>query len=220
MPTTEAPARNRPREPGLAWLAGAYLLAVGAMFGAGYQLTLHRAERLWVLANGLPSSWLAADAWVPFWAPALVPYASINLAYPAAFFLCRDLRELQGLALRLMAVQALAFTAFWQWPLRLAHPRPELSGPWAEAYGWLGWFDRPYNLVPSLHVAALVVLWAAGCRRFGPRARPWLHAWALAVALSTLLSWQHHLLDVAAGAALGALASLSAGGRAAWRRRS
>ena len=59
------------------------------------------------------------------------------------------------------------------------------------------------NDLPSLHVAFAFTLAMA----FAPRARPvgrvLLYAWAIVTALSTLLTRQHHVLDVAGWRAAG-----------------
>ncbi len=60
--------------------------------------------------------------------------------------------------------------------------------------------DRPYNQLPSLHVALCVIFWVS------LPLSPWrmaLRAWLVLVAVSTLFTWQHHVLDVIAGCALG-----------------
>lgn len=186
-----------------------HLVAVGGVFLGGYQLTLRHAHRL----HELPSSVTAWDAWVPFWPASILPYASINLVYLAAFFLCRSERALQGLTLRLLFVQVSAFVCFWLWPLQWGRPRPALGGIWRMAYGWLASFDLPHNLAPSLHIAVLVVLWSWLRSITAPRWQPWVHGWAAMVALSALTTWQHHLLDVAGGALLGALALVGGRGR-------
>jgi membrane-associated phospholipid phosphatase len=62
--------------------------------------------------------------------------------------------------------------------------------------------DQPYNCFPSLHVSLTVLaslIWARGRRRL---AVP-LAGWVVLVALSTLFTKQHVLLDVLAGAVLG-----------------
>jgi hypothetical protein len=58
-----------------------------------------------------------------------------------------------------------------------------------------------YNDCPSLHVA-YGVMGAEVFRRKQPR-RGWLfHLWALAIAISAWLTYQHHLADIVAGYAL------------------
>ena len=62
-----------------------------------------------------------------------------------------------------------------------------------------------YNLVPSLHVALTVVTLLTLWPLVGRVSKGLFMAWAVALALSTLLTHQHHVLDVAAGLLLGAL---------------
>jgi membrane-associated phospholipid phosphatase len=89
----------------------------------------------------------------------------------------------------------------------------ELSFPPQEATGFAGILvdaaravALPYNCVPSLHVAlALTAAWAYASAG-GPRWRFFVWSWAGAIAASTLLTHQHHLVDLAAGALLSGLA--------------
>ncbi len=71
---------------------------------------------------------------------------------------------------------------------------------------WLAVFQRiskPFNAFPSMHVSyclfSAVAIWGYGFRSEGFV----LIIWALLVALSTLLTRQHNLVDVITGAALG-----------------
>ena len=65
--------------------------------------------------------------------------------------------------------------------------------------------DLPYNLFPSLHIALgglLAVTYARHTR--GVRARR-LASWFVLIAASAVLTYQHHVLDVVGGFALGGL---------------
>jgi hypothetical protein len=62
------------------------------------------------------------------------------------------------------------------------------------------------NDMPSLHVAFAFTLAAAFSARTGRAGGVVLFAWAVATALSTLLTRQHNLLDVAGGLMLAAIA--------------
>jgi hypothetical protein len=63
--------------------------------------------------------------------------------------------------------------------------------------------DQPYNLAPSLHIAMAIILWDL----YRTKLRGWWRAigavWFMLIGISTLLTWQHHLVDVVAGGALG-----------------
>ena len=91
---------------------------------------------------------------------------------------------------------------------------PVVASDWASLYGALSIFDQPYNLAPSLHVAIAIVLWAQLRSRFAGK---WLlvcHIWVAAIVMSALSTWQHNLVDVLAGGALGAMSLLAIRGRA------
>ena len=140
---------------------------------------------------------------IPFVPVLIVPYMSIDLFFVASFFPCADRIELRAHARRVAAAILIAGMAFVVFPLTTGYPRPEVSG-------WTGWlfeflwsFDKPHNLAPSLHVALASLLWPVYARH--TRAwRTWLvHVWFGLMVASPLFTWQHHVLDVAAGAMLG-----------------
>jgi hypothetical protein len=175
------------------------LLGCAAVFVAGYQLTLRRALRL----GDLPSSAWVWDAWVPFWPASIVAYCSIDLAYPIAFFMARELAQLHRLAARLMLVQLTCFACFWFWPMRMSRVPQPAAPTWEAWFTALSAFDGASNLVPSLHVAILGVLWSHLRASMSARwSRLGCDGWALCVLLSALTTWQHHVIDVLLGAAL------------------
>ncbi|MDB5846926.1 MAG: serine/threonine protein phosphatase [Rhodoferax sp.] len=178
--------------------AALYLVAVAAVFVSGYQLTLRHAARL----PARPDTAVWLDAWVPLWPWSVVPYCSLDLVYLAAFFICSEPQALRRLSLRLLAVQGVAFVCFWLLPFHMRRAVPEVPGLPAHLYQWLGLFDQPGNLLPSLHIAVLGVLWCTLLPHVPPRFRkPW-HAWAVAVGVSALTTWQHQVPDVLAGGLL------------------
>ena len=175
------------------------LLACGGVFVAGYQLTLRHALRQ-------PERWSSAlpwDAWVPFWPASIVAYLSINVAYALAFLLTREVRHLHQLAARIVVVQWLSFICFWIWPMHMERHWPPMDDAWSAWYQGLAAFDGPSNLLPSLHVAILGILWRHCRASLKTRTqRVALDVWALCVLVSALTTWQHHVLDVLAGALL------------------
>ena len=72
----------------------------------------------------------------------------------------------------------------------------------------LALLDRPYNRAPSLHIGVLVLLWL----HLGPRLAGWwraaLQGWLLLIGVSVLTTWQHHVIDIPAGAAAALLCVL------------
>lgn len=65
------------------------------------------------------------------------------------------------------------------------------------------WINLTYNYLPSLHVGMAVLCASIYARTAPPKIRVLLWAWAAAIGLSTLLTHQHYVADVAAGGALG-----------------
>jgi protein-tyrosine phosphatase len=63
--------------------------------------------------------------------------------------------------------------------------------------------DKPYNLLPSLHIAFRTILAQHYSRHTRGFWRSASNVWFVLVGLSTLLTYQHHFMDVAAGFALG-----------------
>ncbi|HEY6140294.1 MAG TPA: Ser/Thr and Tyr protein phosphatase [Thermoanaerobaculia bacterium] len=76
------------------------------------------------------------------------------------------------------------------------------SAPYEAIFAGMFRVDRPYNLVPSLHVifSAAIALACADVVR--PAARVALLAWLAVIVASTVLVHQHHLLDVGAALAI------------------
>lgn len=182
-------------------MATLWAAAVGLLFSAGYSLTNAHAASAHPARVALP--W---DFAVPFWAWSIVPYLSLNLLLPLTFFVCADRRALGALGWRVVAVMATSFVVFWCWPTASVHVLPQPSLPWRPFFDGLRAFEQPVNQIPSLHVAIDVLVWRAllpACP--APLRLPW-HGWCALMAASALTTWQHGMVDVAAGAALGALA--------------
>jgi membrane-associated phospholipid phosphatase len=144
---------------------------------------------------------------IPFVPALIVPYMSIDLFFVASFPLCADRIELRAHARRIVAAILLAGVAFLVFPLTAGYPRPEVSGWAGSLFGLLWSFDKPHNLVPSLHVALASLLWPVYARHtplhtHGPL-RWFVHGWFALIVASPLFTWQHHVLDVATGAMLG-----------------
>ena len=138
---------------------------------------------------------------MPFVPPMILAYLSIDLVFLPAPFILRSRRELEALALSLAAAIAVAGTGFLLVPAELAYPRCD-PGAWSGLFALARRRALSYNLVPSLHVAMSGICLAAYGTRCDATGRALLAAWAASIALSTLLTHQHHLLDVTAGLAL------------------
>jgi len=140
---------------------------------------------------------------LPFVPWLVVPYMSLDLFFVTAPFLCTDRMELRTLGRRLTVAILTAGTTFLLMPLQFAFPRPDPVGWTARMFEVLYGFDRPVNLFPSLHLAILVILSAAYHRHTRGVLRWVTLTWFGLIGLSTLLTYQHHVVDVAGGLALG-----------------
>lgn len=177
-------------------------------------LVLAAAQTLWWLAVYAGADWLTglradrvrihfdAELDIPYVPAFLLVYRSIDLMFLLAPFVLRTRAELRGLALTLAVVTAIAGVGFLLAPAEAAY-LPESHGIWAPLHAWNRHIVLTYNMAPSLHVALSVVTLSEYGLPCGKVGRGLLAAWAMAIALSTLLTHMHHVLDVVTGLLLG-----------------
>src|SRR5207237_960592 len=87
-------------------------------------------------------------------------------------------------------------------PLRFAFDRPHSPGWVGAFFDWFRALDAPHNLVPSLHAAFCLLLVAIYARHFRGILRIAILCWFGLIAISPVLTYQHHLLDILFGFAL------------------
>jgi membrane-associated phospholipid phosphatase len=63
-------------------------------------------------------------------------------------------------------------------------------------------------MAPSLHVTEIMLLWVIYSRHTSSWLRSAIQVWLLLVIASTLLVWQHHVIDVITGFLLGVVCFL------------
>lgn len=180
----------------LAWAAG---------LGLAFVLIYGGINALTALRDGVASFHFDWETRIPFVQAAIAPYWSLDLLFVGAFFIPRDPAALRRLGARVgfaIGVSALGFLLF---PLEFAFARPAVDG-WSAPLFELLALDRPYNQAPSLHVSLAMIIGALYCRASRGWARAALAGWFVLIALSTVLVYQHHVVDLAAGAAVGLLA--------------
>jgi protein-tyrosine phosphatase/membrane-associated phospholipid phosphatase len=164
------------------------------------------------------ANWLAAQrahvgnwyfGWelgIPLVPAMIVPYMTIDLFFVAAPFVCRDRRELATFAKRVAFEIVVAGASFVAMPLTLAYPREPVGGLFGPIFAWFRGMDAPFNLFPSLHIALRTVLAHLYARH--TRGPIWLTTaiWFSLIGFSTVLTHQHHLVDIAGGFALAGVA--------------
>lgn len=185
-------AASRVRCHRLALVSAAYLL----LYTASNHLTGFRGD----VGRGV-FEW---ERSIPFVEVSIVPYLSIFGLFILSFFVGRDARALDRHCIRLLAALVIAVVCYAAFPLRFDFERPVPTGVAGVAFDALWTLDQPFNRAPSLHIALVVLLWA----RFWPMAkglwRPILGIWMAVIGISVLTTYQHHVIDVVAGLALGA----------------
>ena len=139
---------------------------------------------------------------IPFVPLLILPYMSIDLFFVGGPFLCQSRRELRTLAGRIVVAIVVSGICFLLLPLRFAFERPVASGWLGVIFDRFRTLDAPHNLVPSLHITLLVILVSLYARHTRGLLRGPLLGWFTLVGLSTVFTYQHHVIDVAGGLAL------------------
>jgi protein-tyrosine phosphatase/membrane-associated phospholipid phosphatase len=189
-----------------AWTSLRLSLLFTLVYGGTNWLTAHRdsaAVATWFF------SWELTH--IPLIPVLIVPYMSIDLLFFLAPFLCTDERELRVFRQRVTFSILVAAVLFLLMPLRLAWPpRPGGEGLFADLVQLSGsvpfLMEYPHNLFPALHIALAMILAEVYARHTDGIVRALSYLWFVLIGLSTVLTWQHHLVDVAGGLVLGAFA--------------
>ncbi|WP_431822053.1 phosphatase PAP2/dual specificity phosphatase family protein [Burkholderia sp. F1] len=197
-----APAAAGARDASFA-LRLRWLAVMGAVFFSSYGFANWLAAR----RAAVPTFAFGWEHAIPFVPWTIVPYWSIDLLYALSFFFWTRRDDLLDHVKRLLTVQLISVACFIAWPLRFGFERPDAGGVAGALFTLLMGFDKPFNQAPSLHIGLLVVLWAVYARHLrGTPARAALHLWFAAIGVSVLTTYQHHVIDVPTGAAVGCLA--------------
>ena len=142
---------------------------------------------------------------IPFVPLMIVPYMSIDLCFVAAPFLCRNTVQLKSLARRITFAILAAGVCFLLLPLRCEYVKPEIDGWLGVVFRTFCSLDQPYNLLPSLHITLTVILLDVYVRRTQRLVRTAVYGWFGLIAASTVLTYQHHVVDVVGGFVLAAI---------------
>lgn len=204
------PIAGRRSEPFLAWPGWPHLLYAWALslangiwfmfvFGGCDFITAHRQLRIPIH--------VAAELKIPFVPAMTAVYMTIYLLFLAGPFILRTRAEFRAVIATLATLIGMAGIGFLLVPAQLAFPPPREQdlGIWAGMFHLADQLNLTYNLVPSLHVGLSVACIAAFSTRSAGPGRIFLWTWAAGIAVSTLLTHQHHVIDVITGWALAVL---------------
>lgn len=154
------------------------------------------------LRTDVPSWYYQWELAIPLVPLMIVPYMSIDLFFVAAPFLCRDREELSCYTRRVVFAILVAGFCFTVYPLRLGFERHAVTGWLGAIFNPFMQLDRPYNLLPSLHIAFRTILVDLYARKTRGVMNLLVHVWFSLIGASTLLTHQHQVVDVIGGFAL------------------
>lgn len=153
----------------------------------------------------------AVDGWIAFQPEWLAVYGSLWIYVSLLPALQKTPGELADYAVRAISLSAVGLGIFVVWPT--AVPVREIDWTQHAGFAWLKQIDATGNACPSLHVA-FAVFSAIGIGRVwreigaGGVMRGANRVWCAAIVYSTVAIGQHVVLDLVAGAALGAAAAV------------
>ncbi|QWX85120.1 phosphatase PAP2 family protein [Cellulophaga sp. HaHaR_3_176] len=153
----------------------------------------------------VPSFIFSFEKYTPFIAWTVIPYMTSGIFFVIVFFLCKTRQELQTLTKRVLFVSVVGGLFFLLFPLKFSFIKPETSTILFNFFfQFIEKVDSPFNEAPSLHIAFAFIFWSV----FRNLKNAWRYVaavWLMLLGLSTLTTYQHHLLDVVTGAILGQL---------------
>lgn len=156
-------------------------------------------------ATPLTTPWLTRwESNLPIIPAAVLVYMGVHPLSVLPFFGLRTVRALRRHLVGHGVIVATSLAAWLAWPLTLPRaPLPATEGSlglWVLAS--LRGNDPPLNLLPSTH-CSMAVFAALALRTVDRRLGAWAGSTAFGIALATLLTRQHYVVDVVTGVALG-----------------
>jgi hypothetical protein len=122
-------------------------------------------------------------------------------------FVLRDSADLRSFARSISMTILVCGIGFIFLPSEPAYPLQPATGLEGRVFHFADAINLRYNMCPSLHVAMAVAAACAYSLRSAAFKKTLWWIWTAAIAASTLLTHQHHLVDVVGGAVVGAVAA-------------
>lgn len=138
----------------------------------------------------------------PFVPALALVYLSLNVMLALMPFILRTRQAFLPFFLTMSAETILASLCFVLLPVADGYSPVPVSGFWGSVFSLADVVNLDHNYLPSLHVALAVTAALASGRCCGRVGKLMFHSWATAIAVSTLLTHQHYVLDVITGIAL------------------
>ena len=148
----------------------------------------------------LPMLWI--DSAIPFLPNTVWIYISEYFFFIIVYLTCKDLMNLNKYFYSFLTLQSVSVIIFWIWPTtypRNLYPLPTDLNPFTyTVFNSLRMTDTPANCCPSLHVSSvylsIFIFLNDQKEKF-----PFFCIWGTAIAISTLTTKQHYLIDVFSG---------------------
>jgi membrane-associated phospholipid phosphatase len=148
------------------------------------------------------------DSMIPFIPQTIWIYMTEYLLFLMVFFMSKDYANCNKYLYAFFFQQTIAVAIFWFWPTtypRHLFPLPEeLDALSYYIFSGLRTSDSPANCCPSLHVSS-VFLSSFVFLKEQQKKFPYFFVWAILIALSTLTTKQHYIVDVVTGFLLAAV---------------
>jgi len=168
------------------------------VFGVVYNFSAWYASTL----TYVPSCVFSFEKYIPFMPWTIIPYMTSGIFFCTVFFFCKSKEQLSSILKRLLFIIIVAGVCYLLVPLKFSFIRAETSTSlFRLLFQFLSTMDSPYNQAPSLHVAFAFVFWTVFKNVKAP-SRNGIAIWLILLGLSTLTTYQHHVLDVITGAIL------------------
>src|SRR5690242_18668362 len=135
--------------------AAAWALGLSLVFTVFYG----GSNRFAAAHGGGPGFYFGWERRLPVVPAMVIPYWSIDLPFLCSFFVFTPRRELHTHAAWFALANVMAGLFCVLLPLRFAFERPVIHGALGPLFRLLHGVDAPYNLVPSLHIADIAILW-------------------------------------------------------------
>ncbi len=147
---------------------------------------------------------IALDQKIPYWPKFALVYFSTYIFVVQPFFILAQARLFTWMVVSFLSISVFASLIHAIIPSKIERVEQVSMG------GVVGWMldlfqktCKPYGNFPSMHVGLSVPVVAANFMVAGPVAGSVALVWAVLIALSTLFTKQHTILDVLAGVAGG-----------------
>jgi membrane-associated phospholipid phosphatase len=135
----------------------------------------------------------------------IVPYLTLFTAYWVPLFLI-PATGFAALTRQSLFVILVSGLVFWVMPTQSGFAPQSPTATFGPLFALMGAIDRPYNLMPSLHVAGATVVLLASAQFAARPVALGLKLWLALIAVSTLCVHQHHLIDLVTGIGLALIA--------------